>query len=299
MAEADLPDSWPAAGRLALGHSIWILPLVVAERLVEGHFYQALFAVIAWVVAVFIAVQLNVLQEFIASQQRRRRLLTWVLIVAGTLALGWGIARLATESREPNVNHAEVQNQLQAERDARTALDQQLAASRRELQEAQAQRDAARAQPPQAAAPDKAPAANQGPIDWNLNGQFIVGNGNEANAKIHSVLLQGRSRDSTTFKEAYAISGLTGRRQELMANANGYHPVSKVDVPAQALVQLDLVFNQGLSIGDFMEIWGKFRITIIHNDGTVFQHDFDESYVRQKVQQQFPSAFGPRVTPRE
>jgi hypothetical protein len=117
---------------------------------------------------------------------------------------------------------------------------------------------------------------------------------------IHGVLVQGSSLAAVTIKEAYAISGLTGHKQDLMANVpyRGYYPVDKVDIPPQAPVQLELLWKPPLSIRDFFDQWGKFTVTIIY-DGVTYTHEFDESYVRKKIQQEIPGAFGPRVTPRD
>jgi hypothetical protein len=127
-----------------------------------------------------------------------------------------------------------------------------------------------------------------------------VVSGGETNAYVHSVLLQGKSTEPTSFKDAYAISGLTGRKQEFVANANGYYPVTEVDVPADAPVWLELRFDHpGLSLREFLDKWGKLRVFVAYSNGAIFQHDFDEAYVRQKLAAQVPGAFGPRVTPRE
>jgi hypothetical protein len=104
------------------------------------------------------------------------------------------------------------------------------------------------------------------------------------------------------FKDAYAISGLTGHRVELKANVQqvgAYFPVTDVDVPADAPVQLDIVFQPPLSIRDFFDQWGKFRIVISYENGGSFEHEFDDRFVREKVQQMLPNSFGPRVTPRQ
>jgi hypothetical protein len=148
MAEADLPSSWSGAGRLALGHSIWILPLVVTERLVEGHFYQALCAAGAWVAAVFIALQLNVLQEFIGNSKRQRQLFTWALIIIGGALLSWGIYRLAVEPRQNSPDVTALQDQLRAERDAKASLEKQLAETNQALQDIQQRTRAATPTPP-------------------------------------------------------------------------------------------------------------------------------------------------------
>jgi hypothetical protein len=48
-----------------------------------------------------------------------------------------------------------------------------------------------------------------------------------------------------------------------------------------------------------MEKWGQFRVTINYDNGDNYRHDFDENYIRNKIQQMIPGAFGPRVTPRD
>ena len=104
------------------------------------------------------------------------------------------------------------------------------------------------------------------------------------------------------MREAYAVSGFTGRRQNLMANVQSrgaYYPVDKVDIPADAPVQLDLIFKPALSVREFLDQWGKFKVMITYSDGNFYEREYNESYVLQKLQQMVPTAFGPRMTPRD
>jgi hypothetical protein len=143
------------------------------------------------------------------------------------------------------------------------------------------------------------PPAQSGPIIWNTDGQLFVVGGDAVHS-VHGALFRGISTTLVTIKEAYAISGLTGRRQELKANIpnRGYYDADKVDIPPQAAVQLDLVWNPPIPLKDFVDQWGKFHITIAYN-GITYEREFDETYVRQKIREQSPDAFGPRVTPRD
>jgi hypothetical protein len=152
----------------------------------------------------------------------------------------------------------------------------------------------------QGRAPPTATAPDTSPINWTFDSQFLVNTGSGSNALINSVLLQGTSTTSVAIKEAYAVSGLTGHKQELMANVSskGYYPVDKVDIPPQAPVWLELVFKPPLSIRDFLDQWGKISIKIVYNDGTYVERDFDETFVRRKLQQ-IPGALGPHITPRD
>jgi hypothetical protein len=162
--------------------------------------------------------------------------------------------------------------------------------------------DAAQRIEPKTTAPLPPNAGESGGlISWALDGQFLVVTGGGPEARINSVLLQGTSTTSVSIKEAYAVSELTGHQQDLMANVQykGYYPVDKVDIPPQAPVWLELLWKPPLLIRDFLDQWGKFRVAIIYSDGTSFEHEFDEGYVRRKLQQQIPDAFGPRVTPRD
>jgi hypothetical protein len=141
--------------------------------------------------------------------------------------------------------------------------------------------------------------AMTGPIKWNLNGQFLVTSGGGPSAIINNVMLSGVSNAPVRIKEAYAISGITGHRQELMANVQhqGYYPVDKVDIPADAPIFLTLVWQPPLSIPNFLDQWGKFSVTVIYDD-TTFNHGFSEEFIRDQLRQVFPDAVGPHVTPR-
>ena len=117
------------------------------------------------------------------------------------------------------------------------------------------------------------------------------------------LLFQGISVDKVEIRNAYLISLLTGRKQTLVANVHGienggYFPVDKVDIPPKAPVQLELLIEPGLSFDSFLKEWGSYRFVIEYNDGTTFQKAFDESYIKERLRQEVPSAFGPRVTPK-
>ncbi len=141
--------------------------------------------------------------------------------------------------------------------------------------------------------------ANQGPVVWNLDSQFVVGSPAGPGGTINAVLLQGESTASVAIKEAYAVSGLTGHKGELMADVEyrGEYPVDKIDIPPGAPVWLELDFKPPLSVGEFISQWGRFRVTIVYDNGT-YRHDSDENYIRGKIQQIIPNAFGPHVMPR-
>ena len=64
----------------------------------------------------------------------------------------------------------------------------------------------------------------------------------------------------------------------------GYYSVDKVDIPPGATVGLDLIWEPPLSIRDFLDQWGKFRVTVIYN-GITLEHDFDEAFVQRSLQQ--------------
>jgi hypothetical protein len=180
--------------------------------------------------------------------------------------------------------------------DATKTLQDQLSAANKTISELQKKAFTLPQQPQQTAG-----LSNNGPITWALDSQFLVITGGGPDATIDSVLLQGTSTASVAMKEAYAVSGLTGHKQDLMANAQyrGYYPVDKVDIPPEAPVWLELIWKLPLSIKGFLDQWGKFRVTVVYSDGTTYDREFDETYIRRKLQQQIPAAFGPRVTPRD
>jgi hypothetical protein len=116
VADADIPSSWSSAGRNALGNSLWILPLVTFERATEEHYYQAVALGVFWLVALVIAVKLHVIEELISSRERQQQLLTWALILSGTVLLAWGIFRLA--SSPATIIEVAGQSDVQARLDA-------------------------------------------------------------------------------------------------------------------------------------------------------------------------------------
>jgi hypothetical protein len=140
-----------------------------------------------------------------------------------------------------------------------------------------------------------------GPINWNLASQFLIVGGTGDGEVVYSIFLQGTSLSPTGFKEAYAISGLTGHKQQFLAGVphKGIYPVDQVDIPKDAPVQLELSFKPPLPIRSFLDQWGSLRVVIEYSDGSTYQHDFDERYVTEKLKLMVPSAFGPQVTPKE
>jgi hypothetical protein len=182
-------------------------------------------------------------------------------------------------------------------------VKRELATTKGELESVKQQLQAARSAPATGLVltPEPTPA-KQGPITWHVNSQLMLVSGGEPNAVVSGLLFQGTSTASVSIKEAYVVSGLTGRKQTLVANVQskgGYYPVDKVDIPPGAPVQLDLIFDPGLPLRDFMDQWGKFRVTIIYSNGGPYERDYDEAFVRQQLRQHVPNAFGPRVTPRD
>ena len=141
--------------------------------------------------------------------------------------------------------------------------------------------------------------AETGPIIWTEWGQFFVVTGGGPAAQIVSVLLQGTSTAPISIKDAYAVSGLTGHKQNLMMNVayKGYYDVDKVDIPAQARVWLELVFKPPMNVNDFLAQWGRFGVTITYNDFT-YRRDFSEVFIRQKLKGVSAGELGPHVTPK-
>jgi hypothetical protein len=137
-----------------------------------------------------------------------------------------------------------------------------------------------------------------GAIGWVLDSQFLTTSYATSGDVVNSVFIQGKSRASASLKEAYAISNLTGHRQPMYINIpnKGSYPVTRVDIPPQADVQLEMYWNPPLSVQDFLDQWGRLRAVVVYEDGTTWEHEFDEAYVRDRLNRQIPSAFGPRVT---
>jgi hypothetical protein len=142
----------------------------------------------------------------------------------------------------------------------------------------------------------------QKPVSWFSDSQLFIASGGPPNgSQVHGILVMGESTATTAMKEAYLVSGLTGHKLNLKANVHSvgaYFPVDRVDIPAGAPVQLDLIFDPPIPLKDFMDQWGKFRFTVVYADGASYEREYDEAYVRQKMQQVVPEAFGPRMTPR-
>jgi hypothetical protein len=311
MSETALPESWADARKIVLANAPWILLLVAIERAFDGHYVQGVFALLLCVISLGVAIHWKAF-EWLGKREGRRRL-SFVLITIGAILLATGIYLLATQppslsnTTQDQTQLDDANKRLQAERDAKAVLDRQLAATRRELQQTQTQRDDAlktteKKENKARTSNQPSAQATQGPITWYTDSQLLVVSGGAPNAEVNGILVMGESTASALIKEAYIVSGLTGRKQSLMANVQSrgaYYPVDAVDIPSGAPVQLDLIFKPPLPIRDFLDQWGKFRVTIIFADGTSYEREYEETYVRQKLQQMVPNAFGPRMTPRE
>ena len=175
MADADIPSSWSSAGRNALGNSLWILPLVTFERSTEGHYYQAAALAVLWLAALIVAVQLHVIHGLISSRERRQQLLTWALILAGGVLLGFGIFRLASSPAALTevAGQSDLQSRLDAavieadrakrERDAaQQAHQDELAATKTELEKTRKELAASKA----ARGAEAPPSANPAHVDF-------------------------------------------------------------------------------------------------------------------------------------
>jgi hypothetical protein len=308
MSEASTPKTWWEAfsSHIVWGSLVFTCFLVFVEKLIEQHYGQALAALLLGLGIAAVALHSKTWLE--------RTNPNWMF--AGTaiavMALvsfpfveqrRWPFTGLHSPGIVPGPPSAEdIAKATAPIRAELESVKRELTTTRGELENTKQQLRAARNAPTGRVLTPEPTPAKQGPITWHVDSQLLVVSGGAPNAVVNGMLVQGTSTASVTIKEAYVVSGLTGRKQELMANVQSrgaYYPVDKVDIPPDAPVQLDMIFNPALSIRDFLDQWGKFRVTIVYNDGVTYERDFDEAYIRQKLRQQVPNAFGPRVTPKD
>ncbi len=230
-------------------------------------------------------------------------LLLLLVAVVPAASVGWLVRNKAEGYTQAQLDtavseaKAPLQSQLTEAIKQRDARADELASVRRDL--ANARQGGSQSSSP---AGQPVPSTTSGPMDWSLNGQLIVGSGGGPTAAVNGLIFQGQSLMPFRFREAYVISGLTGHTEQLKAAVHSVGkelPVTDVDVPTDAPVQLDLTFEPALTVRDFFDQWGKFRLVISYENGSSFQHDFEEDLVRQKVQQVLPNSLGPHVTPRQ
>lgn len=131
VADYEIPTTVRGALRIfAWTSAPFIFFLLAGERFLDGHYLQAAFCFVAFVASVFLVVRwegLGLLWKTFLKW--RRQLITWALIIVGAVLLGLGIVRLALDKEPPQ----DLSQELAAERSARVSLDNQLAATRREL----------------------------------------------------------------------------------------------------------------------------------------------------------------------
>lgn len=234
-----------------------------------------------WLVAIFFTIFMVTLSPFIEQHRWPFASLQQSQSAAATL--------LPVSSAELG---KDLHSQIQALQSQLGATQDQLAETKNDLVKAQQQQNTS-------------PLANTGPIQWDLNGQLLVVSGNQNGVTINSIMFQGTSLTPVSMKEAYLVSGLTGRREDLQANVHddkgegSYHTVNKINIPAQAPVLLELPFNPPVLPRDFLDQWRKFSITVVYSDGTTYRHEYEENFVKQYIERAIPYIFGPHVTPKE
>jgi hypothetical protein len=148
MAESQLPKNWEEARNVILGNLPWILLLTGVDLLFHEQWYPGVAAMLGCVLSLVLAIYWGVFKNIGKDPDRRRRLITWSLILAGAALLVWGIFRLGAQTGFQSANSsselsrletelADTKAELNAQRQQREILDRQLASTRRELQEAQ------------------------------------------------------------------------------------------------------------------------------------------------------------------
>jgi hypothetical protein len=144
MSEAIFPKTFREAAQSVIANLTWILPLVAIERGVEGHYWQAVTLILAWVIDVWVAIKWKAFEGLDQSEGRKR--LAFVLIAVGAVILGIGIYLLATQPRQQeSANMAPAVPTVESGQLAETT--KQLAATRQELQELQERTRAAAPSP--------------------------------------------------------------------------------------------------------------------------------------------------------
>ena len=149
--------------------------------------------------------------------------------------------------------------------------------------------------------PDAKSTADAGPVVWDLGAQFLLVSNGGPLTQVGAIFFQGTSRRAMTLKRAFAVSGLTGHKQGFSALVpyKGDVPVDQVDIPPDTKFAIEIPFKPPLSVQDFLAQWGKVHISIVYDDGSTYEHDFDQTYIAEKLRRMSPDAFGPHITPRQ
>jgi hypothetical protein len=167
--------------------------------------------------------------------------------------------------------------------------------ARQELEDTKRQLD-----PVRLAVPHTPERGNQEPITWNPE-FMLVALGAGPNALITAIIFRGISSSTVQMKDAYVISELAGHKQQLAANIPYGGGVVLLDhiepVPPGATLDSIIEWKPGLSIGDFLDQWGRMHFTAAY-DNTTYEKLFDGDSIRQKIIREIQDAGGPRVTKR-
>ena len=111
MSEAIFPRTFAEAGKGVIANLTWIIPLVVLERALDGHYWQTAILVAGWIILVVMAIRWHAFEGL-----QRRHQMAWIVIILGALILGGGIVLLGSQSvtKGPDLSEATTTSQATA-----------------------------------------------------------------------------------------------------------------------------------------------------------------------------------------
>jgi hypothetical protein len=176
---------------------------------------------------------------------------------------------------------------LEHERDQ---LKQQIATAQSQLEIA---RQGAHVPPPPPPPEDQIPVRWQPDFQLNWTGE----------PKFIWMRFVGEATSLAQIKDAYIITDLIGRREQLRAsnpiNSSETWGIDQIEpIVTGAPVYLIYSWPQQISLADFMSQWGAFEFHVVY-DGKEYVKSYSQEYINDKLQRELRGIVGPRVTPKK
>lgn len=139
-------------------------------------------------------------------------------------------------------------------------------------------------------------STTRGPISWSYEPRILV-LGSGPDAQIAGLLFEGVSSEPVEMSDAYLISSLSKRRENLKAYVThrGLFPVNQVVLPPLSHFGLMFQLQPPLTLAEFTDQWGSLRITADYGQ-TEYQQAYESDFFGQLAKETIQSTFGPRVT---
>jgi hypothetical protein len=147
--------------------------------------------------------------------------------------------------------------------------------------------------------PSREPPADMLPIGWSPDFFFgAIGMGPQET--IVGLYFEGDARELVTIKDAYIVSKVTGRKEQLAVfdiNSRERLELDELNqIPPNAHVYIGYEWKDHISPREFVEDWGKMQLVVDYGNDKTYVADYAEDYVRARTAEEMPGTVGPVIT---